>query len=230
MASMTEPDAREAADTPLLIELPPPGPRSAVAAPAAPAPDFIAFPPGLPLPTSVADSATHRLAEMRRQTDAPAPPAAPTRVPLVGRATAASLVFTQAPTARTPLPTPAASPVAPAVWTLRFGGSTEPVVVDSALFVGRNPVATPAQPEAALRAVIDPAKSVSKTHAMFWAEGAKLHIQDLDSTNGVSVADADGTETLLESGATLVVASGSTIYLGDFAVLATHDQPAQTAK
>ena len=89
MASMTEPDASEAADTPLLI-----------------------------------------------------------MVPLVGRATAASLVFTQAPTTRAPFPMPAASLVAPAVWTLRFGASTEPVVVDSVLFVGRNPVATPARAEA----------------------------------------------------------------------------------
>ena len=117
---------------------------------------------------------------------------------------------------------PAASPVA-AVWTLRFGDTTQPLAHGSAVCVGRDPVAPSTHPDAALRTVVDPAKSVSKTHAIIWADEVDLYLQDLDSTNGVSVADADGTETLLESGATLAVTTGSTIYLGNFAVLATRD-------
>ena len=204
------------------IAMPPPGvapdPRNAdpEVPESEPTPDFISLPPGLPLPTNVADSATHRLAEMRRQTDT----SAATRVPPVVRAPPNSIMFTPAPTVGAPLPT---RPSAALVWTLRFGDTTQPLARGSAVCVGRNPVATSTRPDALLRAVVDPAKSVSKTHAMLWADEVELYVQDLDSTNGVSVVDADGTETQLASGATAVIAAGSSVYLGDFPIVATRD-------
>ncbi len=90
------------------------------------------------------------------------------------------------------------------------------VPVDGALLVGRNPVRFDPWTSAALLPVDDPARSVSKTHAVFEASGEGLRITDLHSTNGVSVLDPAGATTVLAPGASASVAPGATVLLGGY--------------
>jgi FHA domain. len=94
------------------------------------------------------------------------------------------------------------------------------IVVDGVVLLGRNPVAPASIPGAELVAVNDPAKTVSKTHAVFEAVDGGLRVTDLHSTNGVAIAAPDGAEHDLAPGQASDVAAGSTVYLGRYAVRA----------
>jgi hypothetical protein len=168
-------------------------------------PDFITLPPG------IADSATFRMPTPRPETPKPRE----------------EIVFI--PTA------PHLPPVAPAIseetraepkhsapgWRLEVPGNGS-VVVDSALFVGRNPVASDGMTGAVVLAVDDADKTLSKTHALFEADGGELWVTDLHSTNGVVIALADDSENLLEGGVRTAVPSGATVVLGSVPIAVTR--------
>ncbi|MET0989053.1 MAG: FHA domain-containing protein [Glaciihabitans sp.] len=112
-------------------------------------------------------------------------------------------------------------PVAPPQWRLSIEAIGD-VVVDGAIFLGRDPVASSAHAAATVLAVNDATKSVSKTHAMFELVDGILRVHDLDSTNGVWVV-APGAEPIeVEPGIPVAVPSGSRVELGDFPVTVTH--------
>ncbi|WP_243064574.1 FHA domain-containing protein [Humibacter sp. RRB41] len=90
------------------------------------------------------------------------------------------------------------------------------VPVNGALLVGRNPVRFDPWNDAELLPVDDPARSVSKTHAVIEAADDGVRITDLHSTNGVSVVDSSGAATALTAGAPSPVAAGVTVLLGSF--------------
>lgn len=122
---------------------------------------------------------------------------------------------------------PAAPGIAVAArWRLTFDSadedSADEVIVDHVLFLGRDPVATAAHAGAPVLALNDETKSVSKTHAMVEVVGGVLRIHDLDSTNGVWVSAPGSDPVEVVPGEPVVVASGSRVELGDFALRVTH--------
>jgi hypothetical protein len=90
------------------------------------------------------------------------------------------------------------------------------VPIDGALLVGRNPVRFEPWTSAGLLPVDDPARSVSKTHAVLEASADGVRITDLHSTNGVSVMDAAGAATPLAPGVATAATAGATVLLGSY--------------
>lgn len=204
---------------PFLI-VPPPGivpesarekPGSAEPPPANPD-DFISLPPG------IVDSATFRI-EAQRPTRAVEQstddivffPAAP-GMPPVKPAQTAWPSQTPEPVEETILPdAPSAG------WLLRLpGGAT--VTIDSAVFIGRDPSRTPERPTAELLAVVDPARTVSKTHALLEIDEAGLWAHDLQSTNGVFITEPGGAEVEMVPGSRTLLPPGADLELGDYVI------------
>ena len=94
---------------------------------------------------------------------------------------------------------------------LLFGYSRDEVL-------GRDPAIDSAQGDAAPIALSDPARSVSKTHALVEVVDEVLTVTDLHSTNGTRVAASDGRTSRLEPGQRTPVPVGSTMVLGEFAL------------
>lgn len=131
-----------------------------------------------------------------------------------------------------PAPAPAAPPAEPdndatrivavgseaaPTWRLTLP-SGETVVVDGALFLGRNPTRAEGDLAGALLPLADETKSVSKTHALLTVDAEGLWVTDLDSTNGVYVALPEGDGEQAEPGERLRVPAGSDIVLGEFVI------------
>lgn len=93
--------------------------------------------------------------------------------------------------------------------------------VNGALVFGRDPIADAEHPAAVSVPVVDPAMSVSKTHAVVAHEGAQLVVTDLNSTNGTTVTEPGGRRIVLAPGKPQAVAIGSTIALGDYELKVT---------
>lgn len=89
------------------------------------------------------------------------------------------------------------------------------VLLTVPVVVGRDPVAAGAHADARPVAVVDPARSVSKTHAVIDARTGAVTVIDLHSTNGVRVQPPSGEIVELAPGAPTEVAAGSTLYLGE---------------
>lgn len=214
-------------DHPLLIT-PPPGlvpAASPVPAPADAAPnepgEFITLPPG------IADSATHRVATPRivppRAPAAddeiaffPVVPGGPAVVPVseplaIRGADALPAVNESVDESR--LSSPGHS--SPTAWRLVLP-TGQSVPIATVLIIGRDPIALVTWPGATLLPALDPAKSLSKTHALFEIDGGVLWVHDLASTNGVFVA-APGVDVVqVEPGKRMVVPEGAEVELGEF--------------
>lgn len=189
---------------------------------------FITPPPGLLNP----DSGTHRKPRPERTERipndeivfVPAVPGVPITLP-AGEPAPAEIT---APPVGEPVPveppavqseTLATAPI-PTRWRLTIPGLAAPVYVDGAapLFLGRAPVARPDRPGAAVLAVPDPDKSVSKTHAMLEVDAGELLVHDLNSTNGVWVVPAGGEAIEVEPGTPAVVPVDGDLELGDVVI------------
>jgi hypothetical protein len=95
----------------------------------------------------------------------------------------------------------------------------EEVLVERSTLIGRDPAATAEWPDAMLLPVIDPGKTVSKTHAAVeLTDGGALLVHDLDSTNGVYLRLPDGEEADVEPGAPQLLEPGTELVLGEFVV------------
>lgn len=185
------------------VAAPPPAPASAPAE-AVPAPAVAASDAWAPPPASFAPPA--------------APPAAP-RVP----------------------PPPAAPPVSPPpaavddldeddertvvarrrrpAARLRLPDGSEVALTADAAVLGRRPVAPDGLVAAQLVPVVDPAKTVSKTHALLRRTAEGWTIEDLGSTNGVALVADDGREISLEAPRTVT----DRFLLGDAEVRIAED-------
>lgn len=185
-------------------------------------PDFIVPPPGLFLPT-IDDDATDDETTAKvphGATPATRPAAA---VPALSIPAFVPTVLGAPPRGETP-GTPGTS-----AWRLGLADG-QTLTVTGSLVLGRDPAPVPAPASvsapvsapvsgraATMVSVIDPARSVSKSHALVELVEDELWVTDLHSTNGVSV-DAHGQRTPLEPGVRTALAAGVTLSLGEFAV------------
>ncbi|MEP6843533.1 MAG: FHA domain-containing protein [Pseudolysinimonas sp.] len=85
------------------------------------------------------------------------------------------------------------------------------------LLLGRNPAGISDRPDALLHPVVDPGKTVSKTHALLEPAAGGVRVRELHSTNGVAV-DTTGARQILTGGSEAVAPFGSTILLGSFPI------------
>ncbi|MBT2499663.1 FHA domain-containing protein [Agromyces sp. ISL-38] len=113
-----------------------------------------------------------------------------------------------------PAPTPSASNAAPGPWRLTGERGFE-VVVEGRLVLGRDPVAAPPHSDAKGVPIVDPARSVSKTHALVEATADGVSVTDLHSTNGVRIRTADVEPHEIAPGMPAVVPPGASFLLGD---------------
>lgn len=142
--------------------------------------------PGTPIVTPF-DSGTHKLSAAH---EIPAP------------------VATTAPTQP---PTVPVEPAAPSSLLLQ-GGQVVPL--SGEVVIGRGPTAPAEHPGAVPVAVDDPAKSVSKTHALVTA--APVAVRDLASTNGTTVQRHGGEAAVDDTPYPLEV--GDVVWLGEFRI------------
>ena len=189
------------------------------------APDFIVPPPGLiPNAPEPADRPSSSPAAPERTVRAPVralprftpvrtgQPAPPVVVPPAGAPAPAAVRPTgePAPTASAP-----ATSAAPGPFRLSGPGGFE-VLLTTPIVVGRDPVASGVlHADARPVSVVDPARSVSKTHAVIDAREGVVTVIDLHSTNGVRVQPPSGEVVELVPGAPTDVVAGSTLYLGE---------------
>jgi hypothetical protein len=177
-------------------------------------PDFIVPPPGLipsaPSPSEEPDR-TVRDAPPRSRPAFPPPPAfRPTIAPGPPSAQNGAQAVEERIEAPTPTPQPGA-------WRLRAPGGLE-VLLLRPVVLGRDPSAGAMRPEAAPIPLDDPARSVSKTHALVEVIDGRVAVTDLHSTNGTRVLTPAGEARELDPGVASEVAGGSTLLLGEFAV------------
>lgn len=165
------------------------------------APDFIVPPPGL-IPAAAPGGEPDRTVR-----DAPprvlpafAPPPRPSAPP-------ATIEAVDAPTGRS----------AGGTWRLRGPAGLE-VLLLRPVVLGRDPAADAARTTATPIPLQDPARSVSKTHALVEVVDDRVEITDLHSTNGTRVLTAEGDAEELEPGRATAAPSGATVLLGEFAV------------
>ena len=112
----------------------------------------------------------------------------------------------------------ARTPRAAAGWRLRMPDRPEPVPVDRATLLGRNPAAIDGIRDAALLPIEDPGRSVSKTHALLEPEETMLWVRDLDSTNGVRIVPPAAAPVEVRPGERVEVPPGAVLELGDYAI------------
>lgn len=156
---------------------------------------------------------------------APVAPVAPSAfarppVPDVGSSHPPAVVVAPAAvTAPTPVITDATpAPVAPgpvATWRLRTSVGGE-VVVTGRVVLGRAPTADGFGPGAVAVPLHDPARTVSKVHAVVEPGDGVLVVVDQNSTNGVRIRRPGGEVVDLAAGAPARVEAGSVLELGQF--------------
>jgi hypothetical protein len=88
---------------------------------------------------------------------------------------------------------------------------------------GRAPVRPATMQDAALLALTDPSKSLSKTHAVVTPTPHGLVIEDVGSTNGVIITSPDGAESTAAVGVETPLEPGSVLELGEFVLRIEHD-------
>ncbi|WP_394552417.1 FHA domain-containing protein [Agromyces sp. MMS24-JH15] len=138
----------------------------------------------------------------------PPPSATPTLAPTPN--------FAPAPTSATAAtPAPAPAQAAPAPWRLRTSVGGE-VVVSGRVVLGRAPTADGHGPGAVAVGLHDPARTVSKVHAIVEPGEGALRVTDAHSTNGVRVRRPDGRVLDLAAGSSVLVEPGSVLELGRF--------------
>lgn len=201
------------ADNPFLIPPPPPGIAPKVERAETPEPvqvdpaDLIALPPG------IVDSGTYRVSAPKvsapvRNEEAPifVPVTNPGMAPVlpevaVDDATSLAVGRRSAPAWRLTLP------------------QGDHLLIERTTLIGRDPAVNTQWPDAALLPVVDPGKTVSKTHAAVeLTETGTLLAHDLDSTNGVYLRLTDGEESDVSPGDPQLLEPGSELVLGEFVV------------
>ncbi|MGX5696207.1 FHA domain-containing protein [Agromyces soli] len=103
-------------------------------------------------------------------------------------------------------------------WRLAAPAGADVAVLGPSV-VGRAPRAADAPGAAYAVAIDDPARTVSKTHALIVPDGAALVVTDLRSTNGVRVERPGGAIERLAAGGTARVGDGEVLVLGELRLL-----------
>ena len=172
-------------------------------------PDFIVPPPGLipaaPQPSDEPDRTVHDAPPLTLPAFPPPPGFAP--VPVVPTAPPSHEQRVETPT---PRPRRGA-------WRLRAPGGLE-VLLLRPVVLGRDPVTDAARGDTAAIALADPARSVSKTHALVEVVDGRVVVTDLHSTNGTRVITPEGGVHDLGPGRGAEAPDGATVMLGEFAL------------
>lgn len=166
--------------------------------------DFIVPPPGL-VPDAPQPAEPERTVRVPDRVPAfrPATPVVPPVAPVPPGAVGVPVV--RGPGPRT-------------AWRLRPDGG-DAVTVSGRVVVGRDPRVTDAAAGAEPVAIDDPARSLSKTHALLDVVDDRLLVTDLASTNGVRIWP-EGEEAIeLEPGRPTSVPERAVLLLGDVAFL-----------
>ncbi|MBH0129501.1 FHA domain-containing protein [Salinibacterium sp. NK8237] len=112
----------------------------------------------------------------------------------------------------------AAAPRGVLIWSLTLPDGTH-VALDRSTLIGRDPAINPQWPDATLLPVIDPSKSVSKTHAaLHLTPAGELIVHDLHSTNGVHLRHPQSEEVVVEPSKAEPVGAAAQLRLGEFVI------------
>ena len=178
------------------------------------APDYIVPPPGL-IPAAPNDGPDRTVRDQPpRVLPAFTPPPGVTPTPAAAPPSALIPPPGPKPSERTEAPPAGRSTGA---WRLSGPGQLE-VLLLRPVVLGRDPAPDPARPGAAPIPLQDPARSVSKTHALVEVVDDRVVITDLHSTNGTRVLTPEGLVHTLEPGLATPAESGATVLLGEFAM------------
>ena len=101
-------------------------------------------------------------------------------------------------------------------WFVRFPDGTD-LLLEGATVLGRNPV-PPDRTAARPLPVEDPARSVSKTHALLELRQGLPWVTDLHSTNGTTLTNEVGEAVACEPGTPVPAGDGWRVGLGEFSV------------
>jgi hypothetical protein len=85
-------------------------------------------------------------------------------------------------------------------WELVLPDGSSAALSSDVVILGRNPVADRSRPGAQLLAIVDPTRTVSKTHARLERRGETWRITDLGSTNGILLPNALGADVEVDAG------------------------------
>jgi hypothetical protein len=99
-------------------------------------------------------------------------------------------------------------------FVLQFSTGENAIVFGSGL-VGRNPVLEPGESVEQLLAIVDPGKSVSKTHLEFGQDAGRFWVSDRFSANGTIVRQPDAQPQRLAPGRRQQVVRGTRIDMGE---------------
>lgn len=99
-------------------------------------------------------------------------------------------------------------------WAIRLPDGRD-IPLGSAVVLGRNPTAPPGSAAVQL-ALDDPARSVSKTHALLEVRDGLPWVTDLRSTNGTTLTNDVGEALVCDPGTAVPVADGWVVGLGEF--------------
>jgi predicted component of type VI protein secretion system len=99
-------------------------------------------------------------------------------------------------------------------YTLSLSSGAREIVSGSGL-LGRRPIAQPGERFDYMVTLVDPERSVSKTHIEFGIEGGEFWICDRYSANGTLLRFSEGPARLCEPGRRYRVARGSRVEIGD---------------
>ncbi|MBX3098136.1 MAG: FHA domain-containing protein [Salinibacterium sp.] len=91
----------------------------------------------------------------------------------------------------------------------------ESVSVSGSGLIGRNPVAEPGEYVDTLIAIVDPGRSVSKTHLEFGQDGPYFWVSDRYSGNGTVVREPDRDPRRCEAGKRYRVTRGARVEVGE---------------
>lgn len=136
---------------------------------------------------------------------------------------ASSAVIYQSDAALTPLEqsdlleisTSSALYEAPPVRGLEFTDGRR-LIVDRTVLIGRDPrVDSSTDEKPAVFAVNSPKRDISRTHLRISTDGARVLLEDLNSTNGTEVTPENGSSFLLEPGEPALLEDGMVVTIGD---------------
>jgi hypothetical protein len=99
-------------------------------------------------------------------------------------------------------------------WVLQFS-TGESVTVSGTGLIGRNPVAEPGEYFDQLVSIVDPGKSVSKTHLEFGQAAGKFWVSDRYSGNGTVVREPDSTPKRCDPGKRYRIVRGTRVTIGE---------------
>ena len=104
----------------------------------------------------------------------------------------------------------------PPVHGLEFSDGRR-LIVDRTVLIGRDPKVGDAaiDDQPVVFAVDSPKRDISRTHLRISTDGARVLLEDLNSTNGTEVTPANGSSFLLEPGEPALLEDGMVVNIGD---------------